>query len=224
MCNIYELSTIFANIIVMGGGIFAVYQYRKQKKLTRISNAIDIAKYFSTNIVDKACLVYTIFCGCSEIMDIINKHETEIKNAKYFNQNEYNTIFEEKERRLYKVFLMSSVKIDENNQIVVSEILQDVINQLEHCSISFNSGLAEDTAVYQSMHQVIFQLFPCVYPWIGDINKSSVDLYYTNLCELYVRWNKIREKAIYKENKAMKKLENYRKKQENTGRVMTPKI
>lgn len=189
---------IVANVFVVIGAIFAVYQYIKQKKLTRVSNAIDLAKYFATNIVDRACLVYSVFCDNKEILSIILEHSQEIRCARDFNKKEYEKIFTEEERKKYSEFIKKRIKISGDRTIAISDIMQDAINELEHCCINFNVGLAEDKAVYQSMHQVIFNLFPCVYPWISSINESSVDLFYTNLCELFVRWNQIREKSLRK--------------------------
>ena len=215
---------IIANAFVIFGAIFAIYQYIKQKKLTKISNAIDLAKYFATDIIDRACLVYSVFRDNPEMMRIIDSHMDQIKNAKYFNAKEYESIFSEKDRNTYKQFLGGEIKLSNGKSIALSQILQDVINELEHCCISFNTGLAEEKAVYQSMHQVILHLFPCAYPWIGSININGVDLYYTNLCELYRRWNKIREKSLKKEAKAAKRLERYQQIWNNSGKLKMPKV
>lgn len=157
-------------------------------------------------------------------MCMIKKHENEIRNARCFNTKEYQSIFSKEEQKKYQDFILQRIPIEEKKEISLSDMLQDVINELEHCSISFNSGLADDRAVYQSMHQVIFKLFPCVYPWIGFINNNGVDLYYTNLCELYVRWNQIRKKALRKELKANRKLARVEQNYRNSGKVKTPKI
>ena len=215
---------ILANICVILGAIFAVYQYIKQKKLVRISNAIDLAKYFATDIIDRACLVYAVFCDNEEIMDIIAKHSKKIEQAQYFNKEEYESIFTEEERKKYDQFIRENIHISKDKAVPLSDIMQDTINELEHCCISFNTGLAEEKAVYQSMHQVIFNLFPCVYPWIGSINKNNVDLFYTNLCELYVRWSKIRKKSLKREEKIKRKLEKMEKNRSKIGTVRSPKI
>lgn len=224
MESAYYVSQIISSVFVITGAVFAVIQYKKQRKLTRISNAIDLAKYFATDIIDRACLVYAVFRDDKEIMAIIDKHLEEIQDAKYINSNEYEQIFSQEEREKYDKFLDKKIKISEDKVIELSDILQDTINELEHCSISFNTGLAEEKAVYQSMHQVILNLFPCAYPWIGSINQNGVDLYYTNLSELYARWTQIRKKALKKEAKASKKLEKYRKNYNNSGKIKSPKV
>lgn len=215
---------IVANIFVVLGALFAIFQYRKQKKLTKIKNAIELAKYFANKIIDRASLVYSIFRDDKEIMEIIDRHIEEIQNAEYFNINEYMQIFNQEERDKYSEFLNTPIRISDNKFICLCDVLQDVINELEHCSINFNTGIADDKAVYQSMHQVILNLFPCAYPWIGSINESGVDLYYTNLCELYTRWNEIRKKSLRKEEKARKRLEKCKNNYSSCGKVKKPKV
>ena len=224
MEDISTVVQIIANLFVIFGAIFAIYQYRKQKKLTRISNAINLAKYFASKIMDRACFVYAMFRENDEIMSIIQRHEGEIKNACYFNTEEYESIFSEEERQKYKEFISSEINISGGRTISISAVLQEAINELEHCCINFNTGIAEEKAVYQSMHQVILNLFPCAYPWIGSLNQNGVDLYYTNLCELYQRWNQIREKALKREAKANRKLKKYQQNCSKIGRVKSPKI
>ncbi|MBD5509966.1 MAG: DUF4760 domain-containing protein [Lachnospiraceae bacterium] len=222
--NFEDLLKITADLAVILGGLFALYQYCKQKKLNRIRDAIDIAKYFATDIVDMAGFICAMFHGDSCIHGIIEKHLEDIKNAKYFTRQKYFDMFTDEERKMYDDFLKTKIDIGGGKHVHLGRMIQDVTNELEHCSIRFNSGLADDKAVYQSMHQVIFELFPCIYPYISRINENTTDQYYTNLCELYLRWNKIREKSIKKETKEQRKLQRYTERHSRKGAVRTPKI
>lgn len=222
--NFEDALTIAADLAVILGGIFALYQYCKQKKLNRISDAIDIAKYFATDLVDMSGFICALFHGNSCIHDIIEKHLEDIKNAKYFTRQKYFDMFTEDERKMYDDFLKMQIHIGGERHVHLGKMIQDIANELEHCSIRFNSGLADDKAVYQSMHQVIFELFPYMYPYICRINENAADQYYTNLCELYIRWNGIREESIRKESKEQRKLQRYTERHSRKGAIKTPKI
>ncbi len=222
--NFEDLLSIVADLAVILGGIFALYQYCKQKKLNRISDAIDIAKYFATDLVDVSGYICALFHGDNCIHGIIEKHLEDIKNAKYFTKQKYFNMFTEEERKKYDDFLKTKISRGGDKYVYLGRMIQDVANELEHCSIRFNSGLADDKAVYQSMHQVIFELFPYMYPFISRINENTTDQYYTNLCELYLRWNKIREKSIRKETREQRKLQRYTERHSRKGAVRTPKI
>lgn len=215
---------IAANIFVIFGAIFAIYQYSKQKKLTKIDNAIAISKYFATNMLHKVELVYSVFVSEPKIMGIIKKHEPEIQAATDFTKEEYERIFSETERDTYNDFIEGAISLPNGKKIPIEQLMGDVMNEFEHCCTSFNTGLAEDTAVYQSLHQIILSIFPCFYPHICSINEDPIDQYFTNLSELYIRWNSIKEKALKKQAKSNAKIQKMKNKSKNSGQVKRPKV
>jgi len=215
---------IITNIFLIVGTFFAVFQYKKQKKLAKIDNAIGLSKYFATKMINKIEFLYSVFLSKPDIMDIIKKHTEEIENASDFTKVECDSIFTEDEKQKYSDFIKTVIPLGNAKKITVERLMNDVMNEFEHCSMSFNTGIAEDTAVYQSMHQVIFNIFPCFYPYICSINGEPIDKYYTHLCELYARWNRIKQKAIKKQTKANKKVEKCKRKNKNVGQIKRPKV
>ena len=224
MENVNLILAILSNLAIVSSAAFAVIQYLKQRRLTRVSNAIEIAKHFANEMVDLCGLVVAVMYGDSEIKNIIEKHKGEIENVTLFNKIECKRIFSDREMEKYNAFIDRAIIIGEKGNVKLGNVMQDVLNQLEHCGISFNSGIADEMAVYQSLHQTIFLLMPCTYPWIASINDSVIDKYYTNLCSLYVRWNRIKKKAIKKSEKAKRRAEKYNSQYNKIGQIKPTKV
>ncbi|WP_085829061.1 DUF4760 domain-containing protein [Clostridium massiliodielmoense] len=68
--------------------------------------------------------------------------------------------------------------------IVVCEIL----NQLEYFAMNFNSNIADERTVYQSLHQTFLGLVKLLYFRISEVNNSGKDKYYTNIIDLFNKW------------------------------------
>lgn len=76
-----------------------------------------------------------------------------------------------------------------------------VVNKLEYFSMNFMSGIADESIVYQSLHQSFFGVISFFYPKICFANSGTgKDKYYTNLINLYNLW-KEREERYKKEEK-----------------------
>lgn len=222
--NINLYLSIIANIAVISGAIFAIIQYSKQKRLTKVTNAIDIAKHFANELVDKCSFFLTCVYADSDINNMLEKHREDIEHARYFNKTEVEKIFTNEEIEMYNKFICKNFEVNDRLKINLKGLLQDILNQLEHCSISFNSGIADDNAVYQSLHQTLFLLMPSAYPLIASINDNIIDQYYTNLCDLYVRWHNIKLKSIRKAERAKKRIEKYNSHYNKSGKIKTTKV
>ena len=75
MENVNLILAILSNLAIVSSAAFAVIQYLKQRRLTRVSNAIEIAKHFANEMVDLCGLVVAVMYGDSEIKNIIEKHK-----------------------------------------------------------------------------------------------------------------------------------------------------
>lgn len=111
----------------------------------------------------------------------------------------------------------SGAKDAEGNKIVISDedkqtlldslwfeyasIVSDTLNDLEYFAMNFISGVADDSVVFQSLHQTYITLVQLLYYNIAIQNEHEKDKYYTNVIELYKRWS-----AADKENE--KKISN----------------
>lgn len=81
-----------------------------------------------------------------------------------------------------------------NNQLIYG-----TLNQLEAFSMYFNNGVADEEVVYQSLHQSFFATVKLLYIEIASKNQTGKDKYYTNIIQLYNRWNERYEKEVKKE-------------------------
>lgn len=75
-------------------------------------------------------------------------------------------------------------------RIQLNAIINDVLNQLEYFCMNFNSGIADEETVYQSLHQTFFKIVRLLYFKIAKLNISGKDKYYTNIIKLHNKWSK----------------------------------
>lgn len=73
-------------------------------------------------------------------------------------------------------------------QHAFSTIKSDVLNKLEFFCMYFNYNLADETIVYQSLHQVFLDTIPLMYYDISCINTDPCEKYYTNIVKLFISW------------------------------------
>lgn len=69
-------------------------------------------------------------------------------------------------------------------------IVSDTLNSLEYFSMYFVTGVADDSVVFQSLHQTFIVLVQMLYYYIAMQNTNEKDMYYTNIIELYKQWVK----------------------------------
>jgi len=72
-----------------------------------------------------------------------------------------------------------------------TDLLTTTKNEIEYFSMYFNSNLAEEEVIYDSLHQTFIDFVRILYPFISMHNTKSVHgrKYFTNTIELYKRWN-----------------------------------
>jgi hypothetical protein len=96
--------------------------------------------------------------------------------------------------------------------LVINDFLEKkatVLNKLEWFSMNFTSGLADESVVYQSLHQVYLSSVKLFHFEISARNREgSKDKYYCNIIELYNEWSNHYEDALEHEEKAQKEFEN----------------
>lgn len=213
--------SIFSIIGVVFTLLYAVRQYEAEKRHRKISKAADLAKLYADELL-------------LPISKIIS--ELSIDNSMSSNKNEFNKIFDkivldeifdfnkkeldcklkEDEILFYKFLVNRKIKVEKNSEeLPIHSIIGRTLNRIEYFCIYFNSGIAEDMTVYQSLHQTFFEVIKYTYVYIATQNVSESDKYYTNIIETYIRWRKIyKEKIceIEKENKKLQLAEEKRRK------------
>lgn len=97
------------------------------------------------------------------------------KTEKYIKLNE-----DEKAMSLIKIRVKSDIR----------DMLDELLNRLETWAMAFNIGLADESTVYQSIHQSYLETIKYFYPTICRYNDNDVhDQYYTNIRDLYIKWS-----------------------------------
>ncbi len=86
------------------------------------------------------------------------------------------------------------------------EILNQILNNLEFFAMHFAHGTADDTVIYQSLHQSYIETVQLLYYDISANNTPGESKLYTNVVELYNKWvkeankQKENETAVVREN------------------------
>lgn len=117
----------------------------------------------------------------------------ENKNYKKSDIKEYNEA-----KMKYKTY-----EICYNDQFKVIEC--ETLNKLEYFCMYFNSGIADEETVYQSLHQSFLDMVRVMYFRIASVNKTGKDKYYTNIIDLYNKWSERDSKLQEKEIEAKRK-------------------
>lgn len=83
------------------------------------------------------------------------------------------------------------ISIDRNAVIrkFMGRIVSDTLNNLEYFSMNFTHGTADETVVYQSLHQTYLEIVYMLYYNVAITNKANKSKYFTNVIELYRKWN-----------------------------------
>lgn len=69
-----------------------------------------------------------------------------------------------------------------------SDLLSDIMNNLEYFSMYFVHKAAYDSVVFSSLHQTYLEIVQMLYYHISVMNDMKEGTYYTNTIELYGKW------------------------------------
>ena len=81
-------------------------------------------------------------------------------------------------------------------------------NGVEYFSINFNSGIADDDTVYQSLHGVFFKCVYMVYLFVFRSNEKESDRLFSNMSSLYIRWKEKHDRLAKDEEMAISHMKN----------------
>lgn len=76
----------------------------------------------------------------------------------------------------------------------------EFLNDLEWFSMNFVCNLADDSIVYDSLHQTFLSNVAVLYYFISSLNINSCNKYYTNIIELFKKWKKMLDEDTETEN------------------------
>lgn len=100
--------------------------------------------------------------------------------------------------------LTSVISINRQSATVafLSNLVTNVLNNMEFFALHFHHKTADESVVYQSLHQSYFKLIRLMYYYIAKGNENPSDKYYTNTIKLFIDWRS--EKTQQKENRSEK--------------------
>lgn len=70
----------------------------------------------------------------------------------------------------------------------VGDLFCDILNNMEFFAMHFSHFTADESVVYQSLHQTYLKIVHLLYFKIARMNKTSTTKYYSNVIWLYKKW------------------------------------
>jgi hypothetical protein len=206
---------------------YAVFQYNNQKKHLKIIKAAELAKLYQETIIEDISDILSVF-NTYEINKIISE-KIDLRKISEFNLLELKKLLPEEDiKKIIAVSMIvdfvyngkneKTIRFKKqngeepvevvHNETSLKDSITQLLNKLEYFCMHFNSGVAEDKTVYQSLHQSFFITVENLYVFIARANddESSCDKYYTNIIKVYKKWRKIKDKQERKEAKISRKI------------------
>lgn len=157
------------------------------------SKAIELADFYRINVINRLSNVEPPL-RITGIFDKLPKVKHDEMDA--FTQDEL--------IRLTGMDFSWRTILEQENDTSTKELLsltyieiEQLLNVLEYFSMYLVTGVADESVVYQSLHQTFFRIVRMLYSWIAGMNKNPKDKYYTNIIALYKTWNeKERESEV----------------------------
>ena len=98
------------------------------------------------------------------------------------------------------------IKIEFNNDAIIRKFMSSqltvVLNNMEYFAMNFTHKTADESVVYQSLHQTYTEIVYILYYNIAISNMDS-SKYYTNVIELYNIWH---DRCLQKQNESVEKV------------------
>lgn len=236
--NIYYISQIINGIFIVAGLVVSVLQYissgvesaimrDKEKKI----KAAEMANKFQKEIIPLSSMLASAYKKSGLEKRLL--HRIEKEKLEMFNREEVGRFVKEEDIsrayiELYIGYLLNKGKkikaidgkitdIFEYDDRVEAEktidnCIQELANKLEYFGICFNSEIADEDTVYQSLHKVFFNCVHMLYVFIFYSNVSESDRLFSNISSLYIRWHDRYEKLVEQEKE---ELSNLKKKVKN---------
>lgn len=86
----------------------------------------------------------------------------------------------------------------------MSGIVTNMLNDLEFFAMHFTHNSADESVVFQSLHQTYIHIVKTLYYNMSKCNKPSEGKYYTNIIELYEIWYKRSEEQKNKSRNSLR--------------------
>ncbi len=139
----------------------------------------------------------------AELEDLLSSEDIKtLKNSQY-DKLFYNAVITANDMyNLRMKFVTTTIKQDHNGKeietiavnnasIVISffaDLLNNILNNMEFFALHFSHNTADESVVYQSLHQSYFELVRLTYYYIAVQNDNPSYKYYTNVIDLFHKW------------------------------------
>lgn len=229
LASIIVVSGLFVSVLQYIDTSLTNADIRKREKKVK---AAEMANNFQKDLLPLMNVLSRAYSDANLRDEVLEK----IKQAdpQMFNREEVGKIFSEKEiariftklqgAYLYRFYKpekeevdpetgkITSVRFNEKNIDEAADKLSDTImalaNGMEYFSINFNSGIADDDTVYQSLHGVFFRCVYMVYLFAFRNNVKESDRTFSNMSSLYLRWKEKHDQLASDEEKAISHMKN----------------
>lgn len=91
--------------------------------------------------------------------------------------------------------------------VEISDRSTELSNSLEYMCICFNTNIADDETVYQSLHKSFFIAVHMIYIFAFEVNENEHDRLFYNIMTLYKKWKKINKEKMEEEMRVKVKME-----------------
>lgn len=209
------------NVIDIGGfvitivSILAVYcDYKYNKKKGKAEKAIELAKYFMEEILPGLSFLEKQYEE-NGIGTLIKKHK--FFEFEDFDLEELEGLFTDVERKsIIKKIDDTKIAFEnekgEKMEIGITPFTSDLLNKLEYMCMSITSGVADDSYIYDSLHQTFLNTVQLLYIHVANRNIDEKDKFYRNVIKVYNNWKKKYLKEQAKEEKIKNRIEKSKKK------------
>ena len=216
--NAYYISQLIGGVFIVAGLVVSVLQYTatnidnwilrdKEKKI----KAAEMANEFQREIIPLSNTLAKAYKMAGLDKTILKRITT--SELIMFDKEEVENILKESKVNmaevlvgLYVGYLLGTGKakdaiIKNNGQYEIREeyraqaeseidtCINQLSNKLEYFGICFNSGIADEDTVYQSLHNVFFNCVYMLYLFMFGNNTTECDRLFSNVSSLYTRWH-----------------------------------
>lgn len=211
---LYYSSQIITSIFVISGVVIAVWQYYLSSKSTKtdleiqqVQRAIDLSEYYKDNILKFYPAIKYIFrqTGIDEIVNTLRidqLHDFDIHELHtLFSPDQINKLKEIQESDTFsKKALEASIiyGLSESNKFTntsntviiayISNMTDSLLNNMEFFALHFTHQTADESVVYQSLHQTYLDIVHDMYYDIAERNNDPTSKFYTNIISLFNIW------------------------------------
>lgn len=184
----------------------------------RVEKAINLAEYYKDNILTKVTMLKFVFEKSRIIVELSKINKSQMKNfdsnelamllspldigsikEKMYTDEMAKCIVEADEVFGYELGINNHLYIikDKNGETVnkeellskfMSHAINSLLNNMELFAMYFTHKVADESVVFQSLHQTYLEAVQLLYYDISKNNKPDGMQFYTNIVELYKIW------------------------------------